>query len=329
VTHLAGSKIVNPDQGGGYLCDVGSPFSPGTGKCTKSVLQAKTDADGHVFLRYWAPAASDDISTEISANAHKCLSTCPGASGDKAETLIVVPHITYEVPKILLGSAERKMLVDWHDHIVGLTDNADLAAVDKMLKRVASTAKDPTVAAALGQLAKGVPLFGPMADFGVLEWFAGKFDIVDTGLMELDSSVVADIIADYLKAPFAASPALTKIKKYLGLSETYRELLPPLLDKYASWLGPAASSLKQFMTLKLEEASYCGKLVDCTTKYDVPVIHPWLPGIHDNLYLALSSVDETGLGQRFFKDLNATSGYNPLDWIPDQCQSAAGCNDKP
>lgn len=319
VTHLGGSDIVNKAQGGGYLCDLGSTDNPGTGKCTTAVLHVKTDANGRVFLRYWAPAVENDASTQISVNAHKCLTWCPGAQGQRAESLTVQPHVTYEVPSLLLAADERAMLVHWHNSKVGITDHADLAAVDKMLKRVAATAQDPVVAAALRQLANGVPLFGPFADFGVMEWFGGKFGIVDTGLMELDSSVVADLILQYLKAPAAASPILTKLKKYLGLSDTYREQVPPMLDEYASWLGPATGSLKQFMTLKLEDASYC-KEVECTND---------VLGEHDNLYLAFSSADSPS--HVFFEPepLVVKSGYNPLDWIPDQCTGPTGCSDKP
>jgi hypothetical protein len=280
----------------------------------------KTDANGMVFLRYWAPAVKNDVRTQISVDAHKCLSWCPGAQGQRAEWLTVQPHITYEFPSRLLAANERAMLVHWHDNKLYITDHADLAAIDKMLKRVAGTAKDAAVAAALRKLANGVPLFGSMAEFGVMEWFAGKFGIVDTGLMELDSSVIADLILQYLKAPTAASPILTKLKKYLGLSETYREQLPPMLDSYAAWLGPATSSLKQFMTLKLEDASYCGNEVECTND---------LLGEHDNLYLAFSSTDSPS--HVFFEPepVVAKSGYYPLDWIPDQCTGPTGCLDKP
>ncbi len=324
VTHLGGAEVVNGAQGGGYLCDVGSIFEAGSRKCTTGITKATTDGQGMAFLRYWAPGVRAEVTTTISAKASKCLNSCPAANGYGEQPLPVEPHLFYAVHNISLAPDEEGALVEWHDNRVpSITNKVHLKAIDRMLDRVAAVTSDAPLRGALHALAKGVPLYGPIASFALVEWFQGKFHIADHGLTDFHSPGLADLITHYISNPILSNEVGSHLQQWLG-EVPYADKLSELLGTYATNLAVVPHKSPQHMTMKLYEASFCGRPANFFAFHEADCGEN-LTAIHYNLYLAFSSAAGGTLLK--FLDFKVTKDYRATDWIPSQCTSRARCED--
>jgi hypothetical protein len=164
----------------------------------------------------------------------------------------------------------------------------------------------------VGDLAKGVKLYGAMSDYVMLEWFQTRFGVADDGLVHLGSTnTIAEEILKYIKDPIA-NATIGWLKNAIFKPHTYTsEMVKMLLDYANRWLWTDATNTDpQVMNLKLFEASYCK---DSLCRSLAPG-----KGIHFNLNATFSSKDQLQ-GTPYFAPFNIDTGYAAPTWLPAQC----------
>ena len=319
VAPLTGPDVINPSQGGGYLCEVAFILSNRDGSCGNP-LTVTTDSaggdEGKVYLRYFPPAVyvPEDKSSPtatITAETTSCSSSCSIAKGHA--DISVGPHLIYQRLGVGLTWGEKQALIEWDRH-GSITKN--VKPIDKTLstlsKLLDTSKKLKNLSKAVGDLAKGVSLYGTMSDYAMLDWFQQRFGVANDGLVHLGSTdTIVNEILKYVKNPIA-NAIIGPLKGALFKSSTYPDLMINMLRDYAnSWLWTDETNRDaQVMNLKLFEASYCR---DSTCRSLAPGF-----GIHYNLYAAFSSKDFTQTTP-YFKAFNVETGYAAPTWIPSQC----------
>ena len=315
------ADVVNPDQGGGYLCEVASFASTHDGSCGNPIT-VTTDTqgsdEGRVYLRYFSPATyvpagQSPPDARITASVDSCASTCSNSEG--SALIQVAPHLIVQRLGVPLTWDQKQALIRWgHDDTS--VNKTNLSTIDKTLKTVSLFFEHKgfkALAKAVADLAKGVKLFGTMADYAMLLWFDQTFGIVPDGLIHLGSTgTLVDEIVKYIKNP-VANAVISGLAKLLFKSRTYTSQTIAMLKDYASgWLWTDETNHDtQIMNVKVYEASYCK---DTTCRDSLTP----LGGAHDNLFVTFSSKDFTQ-GTPYFKGYNVTEGYAANTWMAWEC----------
>ena len=206
------ADVINPDSGGGYVCEVAFLLSNRDGACGNPIT-VTTDTyggdEGKAYLRYYPPAVyvpdgAEPPEVTITASTSNCDPTCSDVQG--TAKVHVGPHLIYQKLEVGLTWAEKRMLIEWgHGSSAGdILKNAKtmdktfsiLSKLDEANKRLKNLSK------ALGDLAQVTKFYGAWADYGILEWFQLKFGIASTGLVQLGSvNTLAAQILKYVKDP--------------------------------------------------------------------------------------------------------------------------------
>ena len=321
VAPITGTDVINPAQGGGYVCQVAFLLNNRDGACGNPLTvttESAGGAEGKVYLRYFPPAVyvpdgqTPPMGT-VTAETHSCGSSCTLANGHA--DISVGPHLIHQKLGVDLTWDEKKALIEWDRNNGEIINN--LKPIDKTLNILAKVLDKSkglkNLGNAVGDLAKGVKLFGTMADFAMLEWFDQKMGVQTDGLVHTGTTdtIVSEILK-YVKNPIA-DIFIGPLQKALFKSQTYSDqMLKMLRDDYANgWLWTdETNKATQIMNMKLFEASYCADSV-CRS------LAPGF-GIHYNLYVTFSSKAANSTIP-FFKTFNVATGYAAPTWIPAQC----------
>ena len=327
VTGLSGKSVVK-EQGGGFLCQVASGSDNRDGTCGDPVNDLKTDADGHIYLRYWPPpvwvppppdsGSADFPTTEVYAVAHGCGDqSCE--LGDAKLNVAVHPHIIYGRNGDI-GAAEKQLLIDWSDDNYKAIQRKDDALTSKILNGVSGIWKPLRLIAE-----KDLPFPVDAADLLLLGWFDTKYGVAEDGLTNMTVSVlgsnIASYVANYIKDP-AVHGSAPWISKLVTPSGDYaNNVLEKIIRPFAIWLS-ALSEIQgtKHTTLFLYETSYC------------PGKSPLHPGecrgpasditATANLFLSFSA---NGGNDHDGWQSDVDIDYAPSTWIPAQCASKFGC----
>ena len=313
------TDVTNSSQGGGYLCEVASTLMESDGRCGSS-LTVTTDSagldEGRAYLRYYPPAVyvpegKAPPTGTITAEVHSCGLECTTVQGQT--DVEVGSHLIVQKLGVGLTWPEKQMLIEWEENG---TIIKHVKPVDKTLSTLSKlfdkNKKLYALAKAVGDLAKGVKLYGSMADYTILEWFDQRFGLIDDGLVHLGSvNTLANEILKYVKDPVLGGIA-AGLKEAFFKSGTYTDQAIKMLRSYAhDWLWTDETNRDtQVMNAKVFEASYCQDSI-CRS------LAPGF-GVHFNLYVTFSSADFTQ-GTPFFKTFNVTDGYAAPTWLPEQC----------
>ncbi|HEV3310413.1 MAG TPA: hypothetical protein VG815_07840 [Chloroflexota bacterium] len=314
------TDVINPSQGGGYVCEVAFLLNNRDGACGNPIT-VTTDTfggdEGKVYLRYYPPAVyvpdgdRPPVAT-VTASTESCGATCSQVEGKAG--IEVGSHLLYQKLGVGLTWDEKQALIEW-DRNGSLIKN--VKPIDKTLSTLSKLFEKnktlKTLSKALGDLAKVTKLYGAWADYGILEWFQQRFGIADDGLVHLGSvNTLADQILKYVKDPVIGAAA-GWIKSKLLQTHTYTDELVKMLLYYANrWLWTDETNrFTQIMNVKLFEASYCR---NSTCRSMAPGF-----GVNFNLYVAFSSADFTQKTP-FFQPFNVNTAYAAPTWIPAQCK---------
>lgn len=351
--------------GRGYLCVVaGGPNGQGpNGSCGMQV-KSKTDSGGLAFLRYYAPGVALDESQRMVGNAYPGVilsadatsSTCnslvckQGAEGGAATGMLILPHDIYQSPPIgstsggiILPVESSELLTNYVDLATTATNiKADEAIVKKDSGRLAKIWKawDGLCNALSNECSeiaknanKALDAFVQLKGVLMVAWYLSTFDIYAGNLLGAGTKEVVAQIVDKITSyspgtglvkmltDVAMQKLDNKLKADFGGESFGDQVLQNIIGPFGREVAVRTAIQKGVvfrMTTKLYEVSYCGATTLCSAGLNAGTAA---------LYVTFSArtSDEGVLYYHVAKPI--TSSYNPIDWIPGQCRSRAGCND--
>ncbi|HMK96419.1 MAG TPA: carboxypeptidase-like regulatory domain-containing protein [Acidimicrobiales bacterium] len=108
---IDGRMVTPPAFGEGFLCVPSASLGGRDEKCGVTVPGLRTDPEGEVRLRFWAPGVVADAYTTLGVTA-QCAAPCTAAKTTSHTTLHVVPYLVFQHSQ-QISVEDLELLADW------------------------------------------------------------------------------------------------------------------------------------------------------------------------------------------------------------------------